>query len=120
MNDTSENRTIGSKVHPASRELLPDDPMDLHGFQVPGDPRLMLRLLVEEYARIGWDTEAIMRLARDPNYQGFHGLLKLYGEETLRGEIAEILSRTGVIRVTTVQQEPAPDGLVELNTDLLE
>lgn len=120
MSDPNETRSIGAKVHPASREMLPNDPLDLHGIQVPGDPLLMLRLLVEEYARIGWDTEAIMRLARDPNYQGFHGLLRLYGEETLRAEIAETLARTGVIRVTTVEQEPAPEGLVELKMKFFE
>lgn len=108
------------KVHPASREILPDDPMQMTGFQVPGDPRLMLRLLVEEYARIGWDTEAIMRLARDPNYQGFHGLLQLYGEKALRDQVAEILSRSGVIRVVTQEKEPAPAGLVQLDTNLNE
>lgn len=107
------------KTHPASREMLPDDPMDLHGFQVPGDPKLMLRLLVEEYARIGWDAEAIMRLARDPNYQGFHGLLKLYGEGPLWEKISAILARTGVIRVTAREKPPAPEGLIELNTEIL-
>lgn len=108
------------KVHPASREVLPDDPLEMTGFQVSGDPRLMLRLLVEEYARIGWDTEAIMRLARDPNYRGFHGLLQRYGEEALRDQIAEILLRTGVIRTTTCEKEPEPAGLVRLKADFNE
>ena len=115
-----DETNIGVKVHPASREILPDDPMNLHGFQVPGDPQLMLRLLVEEYARIGWDTDAIMRLARDPNYQGFYGLRQLYGDEPLRQKIVEILARTGVIRVTATEKEPVPDDLVQLNTDLAE
>ena len=50
-----------AKVHPATREVLPDDPMEMHGFEVPGDPNLMLRLLVEEYARMGWGAEEILQ-----------------------------------------------------------
>jgi len=107
------------KIHPASREMLPEDPMDLHAFQVPGDPEFMLRLLVEEYARIGWDADAIMSLARNPNYQGFHGLLKLYGEQALREKVSATLARTGVLRVTAREKPPAPEVLVELNPQLL-
>ena len=58
------------KVHPASREILPDDPLEMTGCEVPGDPDLMLRMLIEEYARIGWGVEAIMQLARDPQLPG--------------------------------------------------
>ncbi|HJQ81715.1 MAG TPA: hypothetical protein VJ828_17255, partial [Lacipirellulaceae bacterium] len=56
------------KIHPASREILPDDPMEMQGFEVAGDPDLMLRMLVEEYARIGWGVGAIMQLACNANY----------------------------------------------------
>ena len=64
------------KIHPATREILPEDPMEMHGFEVPGDPNLMLRLLVEEYARMGWGAATIVQLARDPNYQALYGLLR--------------------------------------------
>lgn len=102
------NDSIGPKVHPAAREILPDDPLDLHGIEIPGDSDLMLRLLVEEYARMGWGLEAIMGLARDPFYQGFYGLWRLYGEEELRRRIGAVLSRVGVTRVKTVEKQPAP------------
>ena len=62
------NPVPAPKIHPATREILPDDPMEMHGFEVGGDPGLMLRLLVEEYARIGWGIDDIMQLARDRNY----------------------------------------------------
>ena len=106
---------VGPKTHPATREILPDDPMEMHGFEVPGDPQLMLRLLVEEYARLGWDSEAIMGLARDPNYQAFHGLLVLLGEEEFRRRVGEIISRCGVIRVKTKERAPAGQDLVQLD-----
>jgi len=102
------------KVHPATREILPDDPMEMHGFEVSGDPNLMLRLLVEEYARIGWGAEAIIGLARDPNYQAFHGLLQFFGDEELAARIRQILSRCGVIRVNTKETVPISERLVQL------
>lgn len=95
------------KTHPASRDATPDDPLSLNAVELPGDPGLMLRLLVEEYARVGYDAEAIVRLAYDPNFQVFHGLLRLYGEENLCRQIREIVARCGVIRVRTVETDPA-------------
>ena len=105
------------KVHPATREILPDDPMEMHGFEVPGDPGLMLRLLVEEYARIGWEAQAIMRLARDPNYQALFGLLRFFGEEELTARVSQTLARCGVIRVKTTETEPISERLVQLETN---
>jgi hypothetical protein len=103
-----ENPDAVPKVHPASREVLPEDPMDLHGFEVPGDPDLMLQMLVEDYARVGWNTESIMGLASDPNYQVFHGLMQMLGEDKLRRRVADVIGRCGVMRVKTTEQEPPP------------
>jgi hypothetical protein len=113
-----EATTIGPKTHPAAREMLPDDPLRLHGCEVAGDHELMLRLMVEEYARLGWGTDAMLRLARDPNYVGFHGLLRLYGEAGLRERIAKVVSRTGVLRVTEYEapREPAAEELVQITS----
>ena len=108
----------GPKTHPATREILPDDPMEITGFEVPGDPDLMLRLLVEEYARFGWGTEAIMQLAKDPNYQAFHGLWRNFGEEELRDRVEQVLSRCGVMRVRKTEAEPTPPLVqLELNVE---
>jgi hypothetical protein len=104
------------KVHPATREILPDDPLEMQAFEVPGDPLLMLRLLVEEYARIGWGVEALMELARDQNYQAFHGLYRLFGEEELRRRLREIIARCGVIRVRTKEQLPVTGELVQIDS----
>ncbi len=111
---TQESESLAPKVHPASREILPDDPMNLHAMEVPGDTELMLRLLVEEYARMGWNLESLIALARDPFYQAFHGLSQLYGEEDLRRRIAEILGRIGVTRVTTVEAQARSEQLVQV------
>ncbi len=111
---TQESEHLAPKVHPASREILPDDPMNLHAVEVPGDTELMLRLLVEEYARMGWNLESLLELARDPFYPAFHGLFQLYGEEELRRRIAKILDRIGVTRVTTVDTQPRSAQLVQV------
>ena len=107
------------KVHPATRPVEPEDPMNLHGFELPGDPELMLRMFVEEYGRMGWDLEALMSLCRDPFYKAAHGLWLAYGEDELRGRLQAILARSGVVRVKTVAaapppQDPAPPELVQI------
>lgn len=102
------------KVHPATREILPDDPMEMQAFEVPGDPELMLRLLIEEYARIGFGVENLVQLARDPNYTAFYALRRSLGEDEFRRRVAEIISRCGVIRVKATETEPASENLVQI------
>lgn len=102
------------KVHPATRPVEPEDPMNLHGFEVPGDPEFMLKILVEEYARLGYSLEPLMALCRDPFYVGLHGLWRLFGEEGLRRRIATILSSCFVIRTRTSEAASEPEQLVSL------
>jgi hypothetical protein len=108
-----ENANGVPKTHPATREMLADDPLSLHGFEVEGDVELMLRMLVEEYARMGWGVEEIMRLACDPFYVAFHSLVRRFGVEGLRSRVEAVLSRVGVTRVRLVEA-PAPESLVQL------
>jgi hypothetical protein len=112
MTDRDENAV--SKVHPASREMLADDPLSLHGVEVPGDVDVMMCMLVEDYARMGWDLKGIVTLAGDPFYQAFHGLYLRLGEDSFRRRVSDILSRVGVTRVKTVEAEPPPADLVEI------
>ncbi|MCA9181270.1 MAG: hypothetical protein KDA51_07445 [Planctomycetales bacterium] len=104
------------KIHPATREILPEDPMEMFAMEIPGDPTFMLQLLVEEYARMGWGLEDLMRLARDPNYSSFHGLFQRFGEDKLRKRMSTILSRCGVIRATSYEAPAAPQGLVQISS----
>jgi len=103
-----------AKVHPASREILPDDPLEMQAFEVPGDADLMLRLLIEEYARIGWGADAILALARDPNYRALHALWQTYGEPELARRVRDALSRCGVIRVRATETKPLSERLVQI------
>jgi hypothetical protein len=109
----SSSDHLVQKIHPATREMLPEDPLDLHGIEVPGDPDLMLRLLVEEYTRMGAGVEVIMQLARDPFYQAFHGLRQHFGDDELSRRVNEIVARSGVVRVKTVESNPLSEQLVQ-------
>jgi hypothetical protein len=111
---TSDIETMTPKIHPATREMLLDDPLEMQALEVPGDPGLMLRLLVEEYARMGADAEQILELARNPFYQAFHGLWLLFGEDELRRRVEAIVRRSGVIRVRTVERQPVSERLVQI------
>ena len=106
------------KVHPASREALPDDPLEMQAFEVSGDPELMLRILVEEYTRIGWGVDAIMRLAHDPNFTAFYAFRQLLGADVLRQSISRIVARCGVMRVKTTETEPPSERLVQIDSPI--
>ena len=103
------------KVHPATRAIEPEDPMNLHGVEVDGDPEIMLRMLVEEYARMGCGLDELMDLCRQPFYVGFHGLLQFYGEAELKRRVSGILSRCGVFRVVMREATPQLEQLVQLD-----
>jgi hypothetical protein len=95
------------KVHPATREVLPEDPMGLHATPVPGDPEVMIRAVVQEFAGMGWDIAAIVGLFRDPSYPLLHGLWLALGEAAVRERIASVVRRYGVYRFrATVHEEP--------------
>ena len=103
------------KVHPASRELLPDDPLEMQALEIPGDPELMLRMLVEEYARLGWGVDDLIRLSRDPNYFAFNGLWQQFGEEELRRRFEQVIARCGVMRVKIAESTPLAEQLVQID-----
>src|SRR5215831_5989858 len=107
---TTDRARFVPKVHPATRAVQPDDPMTLEATPVAGDPEVMLRCLVQEYAWMGWDAEQILGLFHDPYYPALHGLLGLYGEGGVRQRVLELLRQTGVFHFqATVHDEPESD-----------
>jgi hypothetical protein len=104
---------VGPKTHPLGREMLPEDPLEMQAFEVPGDTDLMFRIVIEEFARMGWDKAAIIALARDPFYAALHGLLQLYGEEEFSHRVSQILAEVGVVRVRTVEA-PVHSDLLQI------
>lgn len=113
MDDNSVDLSL-AKPHPKDRAVEPDDPMNLHAVELDGDPEVMLRMMVEEYARMGCDLNGFLELCREPFYQGLHGLWLRFGEEELERRAREILARTGVVRVKTTQAQPSPEQVVQI------
>ena len=103
------------KIHPASREILPEDPFEMLAHEMPGDQELMVRMLVEEYARLGWGVEDLVRLSRDPNYFAFNALYQHFGEEALRQRFKQIIARCGVMRVNISENMRLTGQLVQID-----
>jgi hypothetical protein len=107
---TSSESNLVPKVHPATRPVEADDPFALHATGVGGDPEVMLECLVQEYAWMGWDTEAVVGLFRDPAYPALGALLQYFGEAGVRQRVEVVLKRMGVFRVSgIVLDEPEPE-----------
>ena len=111
------------KVHPVTRAVGEDDPMELYATPVSGDPDAMLRCFVQEYAWMGWDAEQILGLFHDPCYPALNGLLYAYGPSAIRSRITSILAQTGVFRFEGyVREDPVPESdehdLIELGVPL--
>ena len=113
MSYETRDRVAAPKVHPLHREMLPEDPLEMQVFEVPGDTDLMFRIVVEEMARMGSDATAIVNLARDPFYGALHGLWRLYGEQEFSRRVREVLAHVGVIRVRIVEA-PQPGDLLQI------
>ena len=113
----SQNINLVEKVHPATREMLPDDPLEMQAFEVPGDPELMLRVVAEEYARMGASVDDIMQLARNPFYGGLYGQWLRMGDAEMHRRLTGILRRCGVIRTKIVERTAPPETVqIQLST----
>lgn len=109
----SERLDVVASLHPATRPAGPDDPWELNARELPGRPEVMLRMLVEEYARLGFDAQQLVALARHPFYAGLHRLWPHFGEQRLREEVQHILARTGVMCVRETVS-PSPPVLAQI------
>lgn len=71
----------------------PTDPMTLHGvaFETPDDSACidMVLCFIEEYARLGFDADRILRIFRNPGYVGPYGAFCELGENAIKEMIAQ-------------------------------
>lgn len=109
-----------NRTHPKDRAAKTDDPMELSGIELNGDPEVMLDCVVEEYARMGCDADAIFQMFDDPFFQGPYGLTRAFGREYIRSRVEGILRRCGVLRVRVVEQpvEDADESAAEQQVTL--
>ena len=85
------------------KPLDPEDPMALVGVGLergPDDKALteMAWCFVEEYARMGWSGERILRLFRNPFYRGPHQILRMKGEDFVRSLIETVEQTRAQVR----------------------
>jgi hypothetical protein len=110
-----QNPDAVPKIHPLDREMLPDDPLEMQAFEAPGDTELMFRIVIEEFARMGWDKATIVNTARNPFYAALHGLLCLLGEDEFARRVGDILARLGVVQVR-IFERPLASDLVQIES----
>ena len=87
----------------------PDDPMELVGVILPGDAetvRDMAYVFAEEFARLGFDQQRMMRLFQDPFYAGAHQAYRVLGEAAIHTIVTECTQVWGHER----SPAPAPAG----------
>jgi hypothetical protein len=107
------------KVHPATREVESDDPLELVASPAPGDADVMLECIVQEFAGLGYDADELTGLFSNPAYPVPNQLLHYYGPAEIRRRIETLLARAGVFRThEVIADDPEPDDneaeLIEL------
>jgi len=106
------------KVHPATREIEAEDPMELVANPAPGDPDVMLNCMIGEFAWQGYDADGLMRLFLNPEYPVLNQLLDYYGPKEVRRRIDETLGGFDAFSVhATIDETPDP---VEEHEELIE
>src|SRR5262245_18048359 len=102
------------KVHPPTRTIEPDDPLELVATLAHGDPEVMLECMVQEFAWMGCGVTELMGLFRSPTYPVLNQLLTHFGEDDVRRRVEAIVGHLGVFRVQeTIIEEPAPEDEYE-------
>ncbi|MFI5456383.1 MAG: hypothetical protein ACHRXM_13120 [Isosphaerales bacterium] len=107
--ETDQERFV-PKVHPLSRAAEPDDPMTLSATAIAGDPDVLIRAVIQEYAWMGWDAGQIAALFHDPFYPVLNGLLQALGEACIRSRIDAVFARYGVYRFRATVHEALDDS----------
>ncbi len=98
------------KVHPITRALEQEDPMELMATPAQGDPEFMLQCIVEEFAWLGMGKDELLGLFHSPTYPVLNQLLAHFGAEAVRRRVEELLGRVGIFCVQeSIAEGPEPD-----------
>ena len=91
------------------------DPMTLHGVEVQTDDdramQDMARCFTEEYARMGFGPDRIVKLFQTPGYAGPHLALKTLGEAAIQAIITECFERRGPVKEESFSVDVAGDAI---------
>lgn len=110
MSPTDDDRWA-PKVHPLTRAVEAEDPMELMAEPVVGDPAVMLECILQEFLWMGWTPEQLLGLFHDPGYPVLGELRHYYGDEAIRRQLEAMVSHWGVLqfRETIVEGEEEPE-----------
>lgn len=107
------------KVHPITREIEADDPMELVATPADGDPDVMLDCIIQEFAWQGYDAEGLLRLFLNPEYPVLNQLLDCFGPAEVRRRVDDMMGGFDAFSVrASVVETPDPDD--EHEPELLE
>jgi hypothetical protein len=99
------------KVHPVTRQVEQEDPMELVANPVQGDPDVMLNCLIWEYAAIGCTPTQLEAMFHDPEFPVLNQLRQYVGDDEIHRRIFELGGSEVALRVTeeideTIEDEP--------------
>jgi len=78
----------------APKEFEDDDPMELVQMFLPeGDPEAMAECFVEEFIWLGYGSQQLLDLFRNPFYAGAHAIYRRQGEAYVLGLIDRMRKR---------------------------
>jgi hypothetical protein len=84
----------------------PDDPMELRGVAFPGSAlEEMAECMIEEYIKMGYDEEAILRFFQHPFYQATHLIYRERGEVYVKALIQRIKEKWGLWRFSVRREK---------------
>lgn len=101
-----------AKVHPLERDVEPDDPLELLGECVPGDPSVMLDCILQEFAWMGCGPSQLLAMFSHPGYPVLCQLRELLGDDEIRRRVKLLVDQGGVMQfqatVTEEEEDPVP------------
>jgi hypothetical protein len=75
-----------------------EDPLELNGVALvthEDTTDTMCECFIEEFMRMGYTAEQILKLFRNPHYMGMQMVLEKRGEEFVRQRLVEVFARWG-------------------------
>lgn len=97
------------KVHPITRHVEPEDPMELVATPVQGDPDFMLECIIQEFAWMGMDADQLMKFVQNSDYPVLNQLQEHFGADEICRRIRGILGRSGIFRFRETIVEEAEE-----------
>jgi hypothetical protein len=89
-----KTQKAGGLIKMARKLFEDDDPMELIQVCVPeGDIEAMAECFVEEFICLGYDSERLLDLFRNPFYAGAHAVYRQRGEAYVQSLIDEVRKR---------------------------